>query len=69
MLVLFGDRWEPPGPGVCLAIGILDSYLLSSAIVSLVEVGTHLLCEPKEGGLERRDGDWSAVLPLRGQSM
>lgn len=35
----------------------------------LVGVGTHLLCEPKEGGLERGNGNWSAVLALRGQSM
>lgn len=61
---------------MCLAAGDLDSNLLSSAVGipnvpsgGGVGVGTHLPYEPKEGGLERRDGNWSAVLTLRGQSM
>lgn len=71
MLVLLGDRWEPPGPAVCLAVGSLDFHLLSFATVSLVGVrgGTHLLCERIEGGLERRGVNWSAVLTLRRQKV
>lgn len=49
--------------------------MLSFALVSLNaslgvgDRGAHLLCEPREGGFEREDRHWSAVLALGGPGM